>query len=79
LPLSATRLALREAPLRSRSRARGGRDFGALVHRILEWIPLDEPQRARPMAEALAPSFGLDADAAGRAAAAVVRGARSCR
>jgi len=71
LPLSATRLALREAPLPVSEPSARGRDFGALVHRILEWIPLDEPQRARPMAEALAPSFGLDADAAGRAAAAV--------
>jgi ATP-dependent exoDNAse (exonuclease V) beta subunit len=48
-----------------------GRDFGSLVHRILEWIPLDQPEKARGMAEALAPSFGLDSAAAARAAHAV--------
>ena len=53
--------------------AAGGRDFGSLVHRILEWVPLDEPERARGMAEALAPAFGLDAGAAERAAAAAER------
>jgi ATP-dependent helicase/nuclease subunit A len=50
-----------------------GRDFGSLVHRILEWVPLGEPERVRGMAEALAPSFGLDAGAAARAAAAAER------
>jgi ATP-dependent helicase/nuclease subunit A len=40
------------------------------VHRILQWIPLDEPERAGPMAAALAPSFGLDPEAAQRAGAA---------
>ena len=42
----ATRLAARDAPRRRRSAvsrgARGGRDFGSLVHQLLEWIPLDE-------------------------------------
>jgi ATP-dependent exoDNAse (exonuclease V) beta subunit len=70
-PLSATRAAEREAPLSVSQPSPRGRDFGALVHRILEWIPLDEPERARPMALALAPLFGLDADAAARAADAV--------
>ncbi len=51
----------------------GGRDFGSLVHRILEWIPLDEPERAGPMAEALGPSFGLGPDAALRAGEAARR------
>jgi ATP-dependent helicase/nuclease subunit A len=47
-----------------------GRDFGSLVHRILEWIPLDEssPAAVAAMATALAPSFGLGAEAAARAA-----------
>ena len=55
-----------------------GRDFGSLVHRLLEWVPLEDEEagrgeRVRAMAEALAPSFGLDAFAAGRAAAQVER------
>ena len=50
-----------------------GSDFGSLVHRILEWIPLDAPEQAGPMAAALAPSFSLDADAARRAEAAAKR------
>ena len=53
----------------------GGRDFGSLVHRMLEWVPLtdDGPARLAAMAAALAPSFGLEADAADRAAAAAAR------
>jgi ATP-dependent helicase/nuclease subunit A len=49
-----------------------GRSFGSLVHQILEWIPLDEatPARVAAMADALAPSFGLDAATGARAAAA---------
>jgi ATP-dependent helicase/nuclease subunit A len=70
-PVPATRVAARTAPPAVASPSEGGRDFGALVHRILEWIPLDAPGRAAGMAEALAPSFGLDEDAAARAAAAV--------
>jgi ATP-dependent helicase/nuclease subunit A len=50
-----------------------GRSFGSLVHRLLEWIPLDVPAEGRSarllaMAEALSPSFALDAAAAARAA-----------
>jgi ATP-dependent helicase/nuclease subunit A len=47
-----------------------GRDFGSLVHRILEWIPLDDcaPPAVAAMAAALAPGFGLSAEAAERAA-----------
>ncbi len=71
VPISATRAAARTAPPPVSAPSAAGRDFGALVHRILEWIPLGEPERARPMADALAPSFGLDEDAAARAAAAV--------
>jgi ATP-dependent exoDNAse (exonuclease V) beta subunit len=58
--------------------ATGGRDFGSLVHQILEWVPLDDesPERSgrvRAMADAMAPSYGLDATAAARAAAHVER------
>ena len=74
VPASVTRAALRHAPpALAVAAAAGGRDFGSLVHRILEWVPLDEPERARGMAEALAPAFGLDAGAAERAAAAAQR------
>jgi ATP-dependent helicase/nuclease subunit A len=76
-PISATRLAARNAPpaavhadLRRVAGEPGGRDFGSLVHRLLEWIPLDEPapvEAARAMAAAIAPSYDLDADAARRA------------
>lgn len=52
-----------------------GRDFGSLVHRILEWIPLDRAtlEAVAAMASALAPSFGLDVRAAERAAEAASR------
>jgi len=75
VPISATRVAARSAPpsVAATTGAGGGRDFGSLVHRILEWIPLDAPERAGPMAEALAPSFGLDPDAARRAGDAARR------
>ena len=76
-PISATRLAARKAPpaavhadLRRVAGEPGGRDFGSLVHRLLEWIPLDEPApfaAARAMAAAIAPSYDLDADAARQA------------
>jgi len=54
----------------------GGRDFGSLVHRILEWVPLDDPEaavRAEGIARALAPSFGLTGADAARAAEAASR------
>jgi ATP-dependent helicase/nuclease subunit A len=80
-PVSAVRAAARHAPpavspagdVREPGR---GRDFGVLVHRVLEWLPLDEQDartRAAAMARALAPSFNLDEAAAGRAADAVAR------
>ncbi|MGH9885859.1 MAG: UvrD-helicase domain-containing protein, partial [bacterium] len=43
-PVSATRLAAATGPAPALSRepgASGGRDFGALVHKLLEWVPLD--------------------------------------
>jgi ATP-dependent exoDNAse (exonuclease V) beta subunit len=75
VPISATKVAARTAPppVLAAAGAGGGRDFGSLVHRILEWIPLDAPERAEPMAVALAPSFGLDPDAARRAGEAARR------
>ncbi|HYU43158.1 MAG TPA: UvrD-helicase domain-containing protein [Vicinamibacteria bacterium] len=74
VPASVTRAALRQAPAAvAIAAATGGRDFGSLVHRILEWVPLAEPERVRGMAEALAPSFGLDAASAARAATAAER------
>ena len=76
LPVSALRVAARTAPAAVAVQgSEGGRDFGSLVHRILEWIPLDDAsaERARAMAGALAPSFGLDAEGAARAAEAAAR------
>jgi hypothetical protein len=42
---------------------------------VLEWVSLDDvrPEGIAAMAAALAPSYGLDADAAGRAGAAALR------
>jgi ATP-dependent helicase/nuclease subunit A len=78
LPVSATRLAARSAPPPVVAGAGGGRDFGSLVHRLLEWVPLEDEghaddARVLAMARALAPGFGLDAEAADRAAAQVSR------
>ncbi|MEE8218174.1 MAG: PD-(D/E)XK nuclease family protein [Vicinamibacteria bacterium] len=73
-PISATRLAARTAPTPAVRPGDGsGRDFGSLVHRLLEWVPFEEAdkdrgERIRRMAEALAPAFGLDEGAAARAA-----------
>jgi len=73
-PISATRLAARSAPAPAVRPGDGsGRDFGSLVHRLLEWVPFEEAgedrgERIRRMAEALAPALGLDKGAAARAA-----------
>ncbi len=74
-PISATRAAARTAapPVGALPGSEGGRDFGSLVHRLLEWIPLDAAAEAASMAAALAPSFGIDAAGARRAAEAVSR------
>jgi ATP-dependent helicase/nuclease subunit A len=88
LPISATRSAARTAPAAVAAVAGlGGRHFGRLVHRILEWIPFDDSsaERAAAMAEALAPTFGLDGEGAARAAEAARRAlalpviGRACR
>jgi ATP-dependent exoDNAse (exonuclease V) beta subunit len=78
-PVSATRLAARTAPPPAAVTAgTGGRDFGSLVHRLLEWVPLEDvdpgrAERVRAMADALAPSFGLGPEAASLAAEQVER------
>jgi ATP-dependent helicase/nuclease subunit A len=76
LPIAAARAAAREAPPAAFTPGgRGGRDFGSLVHRLLEWTPFDEatPAGLRTMAAALAPSFALDSSTAARAADAAGR------
>jgi len=71
-PIAATKAAAREAPQPvSVTAGLGGRDFGKLVHQILEWIPLDAGDTALAMAEALAPRYGLNVQDAARAAEAV--------
>lgn len=73
-PISVTRAAMRSAaPSVFAAGGGGGRDFGNLVHKLLEWIPL-EPAGADAVpaaARALAPAYGLDEDGARRAAEAV--------
>src|SRR2546428_4085065 len=77
-PISVSHVAARTAPPAVVAEgSEGGRDFGSLVHGILEWIPFVDDdaaaEQARSMATALAPSFGLDAAGAARAAEAVTR------
>jgi ATP-dependent helicase/nuclease subunit A len=73
-PTPATRVAARSAPPAvAREALAGAREFGSLVHRVLEVIPFDRPDQARAAAAALATGFGLGDDAAARAAAAVER------
>jgi ATP-dependent helicase/nuclease subunit A len=77
VPISATRAAARSAPPAAVTvLSGGGRDFGGLVHRLLEWIPLEPgapSSLAVTMAGALAPTFNLDAEAARRAGEAAQR------
>jgi ATP-dependent helicase/nuclease subunit A len=81
LPIGVTTLAAREeerAPAVAVSERATGRDFGQLVHTLLEWVPFteeeaDRRQRLERMAKALAPSLGLDEDAATRAGQQVDR------
>jgi ATP-dependent helicase/nuclease subunit A len=74
VPVSATRLAARTAPPPAVTLGGGGRDFGSLVHRLLEWVPLAEMDagRVETMARALAPAHGLGPESADRAAAQVM-------
>jgi ATP-dependent helicase/nuclease subunit A len=77
-PIAVTERIAAEAPPRVEIGAGTlrGREFGRLVHQLLEWIPLDvaEPKRAAlSMASALAPRLGLGEPEAEDAAAAVAR------
>jgi ATP-dependent exoDNAse (exonuclease V) beta subunit len=79
-PISATRLATKTAPpaVAPAGVFAGGRDFGSLVHRLLEWAPLElnaseREQALRAQAAALAASFGLAEAAAERAAQQAAR------
>ncbi len=73
-PISVSRYAERSAPPAAAPRGRpGGRDFGSLVHRILEELPLDAPGAALALAKVWAPVYGLDDAAAERAAGDVRR------
>jgi ATP-dependent helicase/nuclease subunit A len=70
LPIAAVKAALRDAPSEGVAEASPtGRHFGSLVHRVLEWLSLEDAtaDTVRAMAEALAPSFGLDAESGRRA------------
>ncbi len=73
-PISATRLAAGTAPPAAvAAGTTGGRDFGSLVHKLLEWLPIDDTAATteaavRALAESLAPSFGLEPASAARAA-----------
>jgi len=74
-PVSVTRRAGRDAPAAVQAGGGEGRDFGALVHRVLQWVPLSEASAAEAgrMADALAPSFGLDPERARSAGEAAGR------
>jgi ATP-dependent exoDNAse (exonuclease V) beta subunit len=71
-PISATAAAAREAPpVAATGGGPGGRDFGGLVHRVLQHLPFADPaavERARALATGLAPLCGLEPEAAARAA-----------
>jgi ATP-dependent helicase/nuclease subunit A len=73
VPLSATRFAARAAPPAALSASPAGRDFGSLVHQVLEWIPFDVPEQAAQIAGALGPRFGLDLTATRHAGEQVAR------
>jgi ATP-dependent helicase/nuclease subunit A len=77
VPIPARQAAARLAPpsVAPAAEVRAGRDFGRLVHRLLEWAPLAPPdtEALGRMASSLAPSFGLDETTARRAAEAAAR------
>jgi ATP-dependent helicase/nuclease subunit A len=73
-PVKVTALAeARGLPPASRGQGRGGAEFGSLVHRILELVPLDRPDQIAGIASALAPRFGLAHDVVEEAVADVRR------
>jgi ATP-dependent helicase/nuclease subunit A len=70
VPIAAVKAALRDAPSEGVAEASPtGRHFGSLVHQVLEWVGLEDATAdgVGAMAQALAPSFGLDAEAGRRA------------
>ena len=76
VPISVTRAARRRAPAAaSAAGSGGGRDFGSLVHKLLEWIPLEPTgiEAARAAARALAPAYAVEGDGAERAVETVMR------
>ena len=76
-PVAVSRVAERGAPPAAvATRSSGGRDFGSLVHGILQRVPWDGDSPAllaEGIARALAPSFGLGESDASRAAEAASR------
>jgi ATP-dependent helicase/nuclease subunit A len=75
IPTKATALRAEEEPPVPRAASARGRDFGAFVHRLLEWVPFSGLDRSGTlqMARALAPSFRLADRDADRAADHVSR------
>ncbi len=79
VPISATRLAARTAPPAVVvAGSTDGRDFGSLVHKLLEWVPFEGSPGERlagirATAAAFAPSFGIVAGGVTRAAEQVDR------
>jgi ATP-dependent helicase/nuclease subunit A len=75
--VAVSRVAERDAPPPAvATRGQGGRDFGSLVHRVLQWVPFDGEApglRAEGIARALASSCGLGEAEASQAAEAVSR------
>jgi ATP-dependent helicase/nuclease subunit A len=73
IPIAAVKAALRDAPSEQLAEASSmGRHFGSLVHRVLEWTSFEDAtaEVVSAMAAALAPTFGLDAEAGRRAGGA---------
>jgi ATP-dependent helicase/nuclease subunit A len=74
LPIPVRELAARSAPPAVAPPGGAGRDFGRLVHRMLQWIPPDaDAAQTAAMAAALAPAYGLDDAAAAQASETVRR------
>jgi ATP-dependent helicase/nuclease subunit A len=70
IPASVTDAAQSTTPLdAARPGSATGREFGRLVHQLLEWVAFGDgaAESVRSMAEALAPSFGLAPEIARRA------------
>jgi ATP-dependent exoDNAse (exonuclease V) beta subunit len=83
VPIAADKVAARSAPksVTREGTVPSGRDFGKLVHKLLEWTPFEidhpdaSPEALRRRARALAPTLGLEearADEAARQATAAL-------